>query len=301
MAHPPFPILLEDNHLLAVVKPAGLPTMGVDPSRPSLFSLARQYVKDKYHKPGNVYLGVVSRLDACATGVVVLARTSKAARRLAEQFRDRAVGKLYWALVPQPPEPRAADLVDWLRKDERQRKMLICDAARSRRRRGPARVPRAASTGRAPCCWKSCCRPVASTRFACSWPRTALPILGDRQYGSRTAFAAGIALHARQLTFRPSGAQHPHRTCCPRSSYMASVRCAIVGGIATARRAVHRRPVSQQSRGRRVRYAAFAHCPDPRQDARMTPSTTYSSPSQAVRCASISRPGASCRKNRCRG
>ena len=90
--------------------------MGVDAARPSLYSLAQQYVKQKYHKPGNVYLGVVSRLDACATGVVVLARTSKAARRLAEQFRDRVVHKTYWALVPRHPEPPAADAVNWLRK-----------------------------------------------------------------------------------------------------------------------------------------------------------------------------------------
>ncbi len=148
MAHPPFPVLLEDNHLLAVVKPAGLPTMGVDPSRPSLFSLARQYLKEKYQKPGNVYLGVVSRLDACVTGVVVLARTSKAARRLSKQFRDREVGKLYWALVPQPPDPLAADLVDWLRKDEPAAQNAGLWCACSRCSRGPALVPHAARTGR---------------------------------------------------------------------------------------------------------------------------------------------------------
>jgi len=92
-------VLYEDNHLLAVAKPAGLITMGAQPDRPSLLALAKQYVKERYRKPGNVYLGVVSRLDAPVTGVVLLARTSKAARRLTEQFRTRRVEKTYWAVV----------------------------------------------------------------------------------------------------------------------------------------------------------------------------------------------------------
>ena len=75
-------VLYEDNHLLAVLKPAGLATMGLPDGKPTLLSVAKQYVKDRYHKPGNVYLGVVSRLDAPVTGVLLLARTSKAARRL---------------------------------------------------------------------------------------------------------------------------------------------------------------------------------------------------------------------------
>lgn len=72
MSLPLLEILYEDNHLLAVNKPAGLPTMGVAASESSLVALARSYLKVKYHKPGNVYLGVVSRLDALATGVVLL-------------------------------------------------------------------------------------------------------------------------------------------------------------------------------------------------------------------------------------
>jgi 23S rRNA pseudouridine1911/1915/1917 synthase len=206
MAQPPFPILLEDNHLLAVVKPAGLPTMGVDPSRPSLFSLAQQYVKEKYHKPGNVYLGVVSRLDACATGVVVLARTSKAAGRLAAQFRNRTVGKTYWALVPRLPEPPAAELVDWLRKDERQRKILVCDACATDavEARLAYRVLRQCD---AAVLLEITLQTGRKHQIRVQLAARSLPILGDRQYGSRAAFAAGIALHARQLSF-----VHPVRT-----------------------------------------------------------------------------------------
>ena len=81
---PPLEILYEDNHLLAVNKPAGLPTMGTPGGHPTLLTVAKEYIGRKYHKPGNVYLGVMSRLDAPVTGVVLLARTSKAARRLTD-------------------------------------------------------------------------------------------------------------------------------------------------------------------------------------------------------------------------
>src|SRR6185295_18908656 len=118
-------ILYEDNHLLAVNKPAGLPTMGVANDRPSLLAEAKEYVRRKYNKPGNVYLGIVSRLDAPVTGVVLLARTSKAASRLSQQFRERDVEKCYWTIVEGPVEPGEGNLVDYLRKDERHRRMHV--------------------------------------------------------------------------------------------------------------------------------------------------------------------------------
>src|SRR5918992_632193 len=116
-------VLYEDNHLLAVNKPAMLPTMGVAADRPSLLSMAKDYIRQKYRKPGNVFLGIVSRLDAPVTGVVLLARTSKAAGRLAKQFRERDVEKVYWALVAGAIQPPTATLIDHLRKDERHRRV----------------------------------------------------------------------------------------------------------------------------------------------------------------------------------
>src|SRR3954470_20900456 len=114
-------VLYEDNHLLAVNKPAMLPTMGVADDRPSLLSIAKAYIGRKYNKPGNVYLGIVSRLDAPVTGVVLIARTSKAAARISEQFRERDVEKFYWAIVEGSVQPAEGKLVDFLRKDERHR------------------------------------------------------------------------------------------------------------------------------------------------------------------------------------
>ena len=115
MRLPDLDILYEDNHLLAVNKPAGLPHMGVASDADSLVRAAKESLKRRYHKPGNVYLGVVSRLDAVVSGVVLLARTSKAAARLAEQFRGRTVEKTYWAVTAGVPTRAASWSIGWSR------------------------------------------------------------------------------------------------------------------------------------------------------------------------------------------
>lgn len=107
-------VLFEDNHLLAVNKPAGLLVQGDRSGDATLLDAARSYLKAKYDKPGNVYLGLVHRLDRNVSGVVLLARTSKAASRLSAQFRDGSVEKNYLAVTAGCPEPGTGDLVSWL-------------------------------------------------------------------------------------------------------------------------------------------------------------------------------------------
>ena len=211
---PQLHVLHEDNHTLAVCKPAGLPTMGVSAGRPSLLSVAKEYLKDKYRKPGNVYLGIVSRLDAPVTGVVLMARTSKAARRLTEQFRQREVGKRYWALVQRPPHPRSGTWTDWIRKDERHRKVLMSapgvegaqQATLSYRTLAvlgsAAHLEIELITGR-----KHQIR-VQLAAHHC-------PILGDRKYGGPRGFSSGIALHARELRFVHPVRKTPIRVIAP--------------------------------------------------------------------------------------
>jgi 23S rRNA pseudouridine1911/1915/1917 synthase len=111
-----FQILFEDNHCIAAVKPAGLLTQGVPPGIATLEAMAKSYLKEKYRKPGNVYLGVPHRLDRPVSGVVLFARNSKAAQRLAAQFRDRQVTKIYWGVVEGAIEPTEGVWEDWLRK-----------------------------------------------------------------------------------------------------------------------------------------------------------------------------------------
>jgi 23S rRNA pseudouridine1911/1915/1917 synthase len=191
-------VLYEDNHLLALNKPAGLATMGTPADRPSLLSMAKQYIKDRYQKPGNVYLGAVSRLDVPVSGVVLLARTSKAARRLAEQFRRGTVEKIYWAIVEGRIRPPSGTCVDFVGKDERHRRMHIVEStlpgakeARLAYRRlaqveQDALVEVRLQTGR-------------KHQIRLQLSHLGYPILGDLKYGSRRRWPAGIALHARRL------------------------------------------------------------------------------------------------------
>ena len=95
----PLDVLYEDNHLLVVNKPNGILVQGDHTERETLLEQARQYTKEKYNKPGNVFMGLVHRLDRTVSGVMVFARTSKAAGRVSEQIRDRKVTKIYSAIV----------------------------------------------------------------------------------------------------------------------------------------------------------------------------------------------------------
>lgn len=194
-------VLYEDNHLLAVSKPAGLATMGTPAGKPTLLSVAKEYIKQRYHKPGNVYLGVVSRLDAPVTGLVLLARTSKAARRLTELFRRGEVEKVYWAIVEDTLRPTSGACVDWVGKDERHRRMHIVgptlpgaqEARLAYRRLAQLRhdslLEVRLETGR-------------KHQIRLQLAHRGHPILGDRKYGSRRSWPAGIALHGRRLVIR---------------------------------------------------------------------------------------------------
>lgn len=106
--------MYEDNHLLAVHKPAGLLVQGDRSGDVTLLEVARSYLKHKYAKPGRVYLGLVHRLDRNVSGVVLLARTSKAAGRLSGQFRDGTVAKVYQAVVIGRPTSGGGELRSWL-------------------------------------------------------------------------------------------------------------------------------------------------------------------------------------------
>ena len=198
-------VLYEDNHLLVVNKPAELPTMGVAADKPSLLSVAKEYIREKYNKPGNVYLGIVSRLDAPVTGLVVIARTSKAASRLSEAYRERRVKKLYRAIVSGVPDPPEETLEHFLRKDERHRRVHTthadCPDAQLARLRYRALshdeqnslVEVELETGR-------------KHQIRVQLAKIGHPIFGDRKYGSVEKFPAGIALHAGKLELK-----HPVR------------------------------------------------------------------------------------------
>lgn len=194
-------VLYEDAHLLVVDKPAGLPTQGFVGAGPSLEDAVRRHIEPD--ESTSSYLGTVHRLDRPVTGVILWTKTSKAARRVAEQFARRKVRKEYWAIVSGTPTVAEGTWEDWLYLEHTGLgRIQVCqpNAPRARHARTQFRVegptPRASGfswlrlwpeTGR-----RHQLRVQASSR--------GLPIVGDRAYGSATPFADGIALHARKLT-----------------------------------------------------------------------------------------------------
>src|SRR5262245_36005109 len=114
---PQLEILYEDNHCIAVPKPAPLLTQAPEQAGiPSLEAMVRSYLQERYHKPGRVYLGIPHRLDRPVSGVVLFARQTKSAQRLAEQFRNHQVEKVYWAAVEGDIHPDEGRWEDWLKK-----------------------------------------------------------------------------------------------------------------------------------------------------------------------------------------
>ncbi len=195
-------VLHEDNHLLLVNKPPGVLTQGDATGDAPLGELAQAYIKEKYQKQGNVFIGVVHRLDRPVSGVVALAKTSKALERLTAAFRTRAVDKVYWALVARRPATASGTLVHWLTKDERRNVVTAHgrEVPGSQRAELDYRV-----LGPAGPYWLVEVRPLTGRPHQIRVQlATGLgtPIAGDVKYGAPQSLPnpRQIALHARRLT-----------------------------------------------------------------------------------------------------
>jgi 23S rRNA pseudouridine1911/1915/1917 synthase len=115
-------VLYEDNHIIIINKRAGDIVQGDKTGDKPLSDIVKEYIKDKYNKPGSVYLGVVHRLDRPTTGIVVFSRTSKALSRLNKLFADKNISKTYWAIVGQKPPKETDTLIHWLKKNPKNNK-----------------------------------------------------------------------------------------------------------------------------------------------------------------------------------
>ncbi|MBL8823525.1 MAG: RluA family pseudouridine synthase [Planctomycetia bacterium] len=211
---PPLQILFEDNHCLAIYKPAGYLTTGYEGGEETLDRQVKAYLKEKFNKPGNVFLGVVHRLDRPVSGVLMYARNSKAAGRLAEQFRESEVDKVYWAVVEGKVEPQKGTWENWLWKDTMQGKVQTvkfgtpgaklarldfhCKAADEKH----TWIELHPRTGR-------------THQLRVQLASRGYPIVGDDKYGSTEKFPNGIALHARALTFKHPISYEPMTLTAP--------------------------------------------------------------------------------------
>jgi len=194
-------ILHEDNHIIVVNKRVGDIVQGDKTGDKPLSDVVKEYIKDKYNKPGDVFLGVVHRLDRPTTGIVVFARTSKALTRLNDLFKNRETQKTYWAVVKNKPEKNEATLNHFLKRNEKNNtsKAHINEVPESKKASLDYKIIATLNnyfaleinlhTGR-------------HHQIRAQLAAIGCPIKGDLKYGfDRSNPDGGIHLHARKLTF----------------------------------------------------------------------------------------------------
>ena len=192
-------VIYEDNHLLVVEKPENVPMQEDSSKDEDLLSLCKAYIKEKYSKPGDVYLGLVHRLDRPVGGVVVFARTSKAASRLSKQIQDHSFKKEYLAVVEDNSLPDEGHLMDKLLKDpntnpvkvDNRGKQAELDYKLIRRKDNLALVRVFLKTGR-------------SHQIRVQFASRNHPLWGDQRYNPKAKVGQQIALHASRIEF-----EHP--------------------------------------------------------------------------------------------
>ena len=197
--HPRWPLLYEDNHLLVVYKPAGLVVQRDHKGGANLLDLAKWWLKQRYAKPGNVYIGLVHRLDGPVAGIMVLARTSKAASRLSSQFRSGGVDKHYLAVVEAPPPESRAHLTHWLVR--RGRLSQVVDKGHPASREARLRYEVISQRDRS-CLLAIHLETGRRHQIRAQLANIGCPIRGDLRYGADRAMANGrIALLAHRVAF----------------------------------------------------------------------------------------------------
>lgn len=196
-----FSVIYEDNHLLVVNKDAGVLVQGDETGDVPLVELGKRYIKEKYGKPGAVFLGVVHRIDRPVSGIVVLARTSKALERMNALFREKQTVKTYWALVEKKPRCDQETLVHWLVKDPARNKTraYLTDTPGAQKSELTYQV-KASHQG----LWLLEVQPLTGRphQIRVQLSSTGALIKGDVKYGSQSPNENGsICLHARRLEF----------------------------------------------------------------------------------------------------
>ena len=192
-------VLYEDNHLIVAIKPAGILSQSDGSNAPDMLTILKAYIKDKYQKPGEVYLGLVHRLDRPVSGVMVFARTSKAASRLSEQIRTRRVEKIYRCVVNGVLEGEGR-LENFISKDEASNTVTVSDVEKPGFKASYLDYRALASkdgmtlgevklgTGR-------------SHQIRAQMAHAGYPLIGDQKYGKKDNRTKDIALEAYKLSF----------------------------------------------------------------------------------------------------
>ncbi len=210
---PRWPVFHEDNHLLVLYKPAGLLIQGDHTSDPSLLDLARDWIKERYRKPGRVFMGMVHRLDRPVAGIILFCRTSKAAARMSEQFRQGTIKKTYMAVVEGHLPAPSGRLVDHL---HRQGRSSIVAAAPDDRSREASLCYRVLASEGERSLVEIDLESGRHHQIRVQLAHAGAVILGDLRYGAREPMPQRqIALFARRLSFVHPTLKLPFEYECP--------------------------------------------------------------------------------------
>lgn len=217
-------VLFEDNHLIAVNKPAGILSQSDQTGDTTVMDWVKAYIKHRYEKPGAVFLGSIHRLDRPVSGVILFGRTSKGLARMNEMFRERKVQKTYWAIVTDQPDPINGSLKGYIFKDTEKNKSKLVPKADSNRHKG-AKLAKLdyQLLGRVGANVLLEVKPETGRphqiRVQLATQLNA-PIRGDLKYGSRHRNEDGnINLHSRSLSFTHPVTKEPVKIVAPAPEY----------------------------------------------------------------------------------
>lgn len=194
-------VVYEDNHIIVVNKSSSEIVQGDKTGDKPLVETVKEYIKQKYHKPGNVFLGVVHRLDRPVSGLVVFARTGKALARLNEMFRTKDVHKTYWAIVGNRPQLMEGELSHWLVRNEKQNKSYAYDQEKPNSKKAILTYKQIAQSERY-FLLEVDLKTGRHHQIRCQLSKMGCPIKGDLKYGAPRSNPDGsICLHARKIQF----------------------------------------------------------------------------------------------------
>jgi len=194
-------VLYEDNHLIAVNKTCSEIVQGDKTGDEPLSETLKRWLKEKYRKPGNVFLGVTHRLDRPVSGIVLFAKTSKALTRLNEMFREGTIQKTYWAIVKNTPKEPEAELVHYIVRNEKQNKSYAYDSERPNSKKAILSY-RLLTHSDNYCLLEINLKTGRHHQIRCQLAKIGCPIKGDLKYGfPRSNKDGGISLHAREISF----------------------------------------------------------------------------------------------------
>ncbi|MCA9001052.1 MAG: RluA family pseudouridine synthase [Planctomycetes bacterium] len=214
-ARPEPQVLYVDNHVLALHKPSGMPCVPDSSGDPSLLDWGRDWVGREFQKPGNVFLGVVHRLDRPVSGVVVFGRTSKGASRLSDSLRRHDLEKIYWSVLPGKPSPSEGRVNHWLLKDPSRNQVRVLDEESHGAKWAQTSYRFLAEQGS-----RTLVELIPHTgrphQLRVAMASLGLPLLGDLRYGARDPLPdRSVALHAVCLRIPHPTRDESIRLLCP--------------------------------------------------------------------------------------